>query len=66
LAPCQRPYGPIAGGYQVCEKWLKDRQNRPLDLDDIRTCCRIVTALKLTIGIQREIDALENLATPSV
>ncbi len=46
------------GGYQVCEKWLKDRRERRLDLDDIRTYCRIVTALKLTIGIQQEIDAL--------
>ncbi|MDQ1335715.1 MAG: hypothetical protein QG552_2665, partial [Thermodesulfobacteriota bacterium] len=46
------------GGYQVCEKWLKDRQERRLDLDDIRTYCRIVTALKLTIGIQEEINAL--------
>jgi hypothetical protein len=46
------------GGYQVCEKWLKDRRERCLDLDDIRTYCRIVTALKRTIGIQEEIDAL--------
>lgn len=46
------------GGYQVCEKWLKDRRERRLDLDDIRTYCRIVTALKLTIDIQIEIDAL--------
>jgi len=46
------------GGYQVCEKWLKDRIGRPLELDDIRTYCRIVTALNLTIEIQNEIDAL--------
>jgi len=46
------------GGYQVCEKWLKDRQERRLEVDDIRTYCRIVTALKLTLGIQREINAL--------
>ena len=45
------------GGYQVCEKWLKDRRERRLDLDDIRTFCRIVTALQLTIDVQREIDA---------
>jgi len=25
------------GGYQVCEKWLKDRRERRLDLADIRT-----------------------------
>jgi len=46
------------GGYQVCEKWLKDRRERRLELDDIRTYCRIVTALKRTIDIQAEINAL--------
>ena len=46
------------GGYQVCEKWLKDRWERRLELDDIRTYCRIVTALGLTIVIQAEIDTL--------
>ena len=46
------------GGYQVCEKWLKDRRERRLELDDIRTYCRIVTALGLTIVIQAEIDTL--------
>ena len=46
------------GGYQVCEKWLKDRRERRLELDDIRTYCRIVTALKLTIDIQGKIDNL--------
>lgn len=46
------------GGYQVCDKWLKDRRERRLELDDIRTYCRVVTALKLTIDIQNEIDAL--------
>ena len=53
------------GGYQVCEKWLKDRRERRLDLDDIRTYCRIVTALKLTIDVQREIDALYSEAEDS-
>lgn len=46
------------GGYQVCEKWLKDRKERRLELEDIRTYCHIVTALKRTIEIQEEIDAL--------
>ena len=32
------------GGYQVCDKWLKDRKDRRLTLDDIRTYCRLVTA----------------------
>ncbi len=46
------------GGYQVCEKWLKDRRERRLEIDDIRTYCRIVTALARTIEIQQEIDIL--------
>jgi hypothetical protein len=46
------------GGYQVCEKWLKDRRERHLEIDDIRTYCRIVTALARTIVLQRDIDAL--------
>ena len=46
------------GGYQVCEKWLKDRRERQLGMDDIKTYCRIVTALERTIEIQKEIDAL--------
>lgn len=44
------------GGYQVCEKWLKDRKERTLTLDEIKTYCKIVTALSKTIDLQNEID----------
>jgi len=44
------------GGYQVCDKWLKDRRERRLTLDEIRTYCRIVTALGKTIAVQQELD----------
>ena len=44
------------GGYQVCDKWLKDRKERSLKLDDIRTYCRMVTALAKTLEIQQELD----------
>jgi len=44
------------GGYQVCDKWLKDRKERVLSLDEIQTYCRIVTAIQETIKIQRAID----------
>ena len=44
------------GGYQVCDKWLKDRKDRRLALDDIRTYCRMVTAIGLTLAIQQELD----------
>lgn len=46
------------GGYQVLRKWLKDRKERRLSSDGIRTYCRIVTALQKTIEVQEEIDAL--------
>ncbi|MEK6692134.1 MAG: type ISP restriction/modification enzyme [Nitrospirota bacterium] len=44
------------GGYQVCDKWLKDRKGRTLSLDDIKHYCRIVTSLSKTIKIQKVID----------
>ncbi|MBU0561281.1 MAG: helicase [Bacteroidetes bacterium] len=44
------------GGYQVCEKWLKDRKGRTLTLEEIQTYCKIVTALSKTIELQKEID----------
>lgn len=44
------------GGYQVCDKWLKDRKDRELSLDEIETYCKIVTALSKTIDLQKEID----------
>ena len=44
------------GGYQVCDKWLKDRKERRLELDDIRTYCRMVTAIGITRTIQQELD----------
>ena len=44
------------GGYQVCEKWLKDRKERRLHTTDIRTYCRMVTAIERTITIQQQLD----------
>lgn len=44
------------GGYQVCEKWLKDRKGRALTKDDIAHYHKIVIALSETIRIMAEID----------
>ena len=44
------------GGYQVCEKWLKDRKGRMLSDDDITHYHRIVVALSETIRLMAEID----------
>jgi len=48
----------MIGGYQVCHKWLKDRKGRTLNHEDIKHYCRIVTALKKTIELQKELDRL--------
>ncbi|MGO8678124.1 MAG: type ISP restriction/modification enzyme [Limisphaerales bacterium] len=44
------------GGYQVCEKWLKDRRGRQLSVDDRDHYQRIVVALSETIRLMAEID----------
>ena len=48
------------GGYQVCEKWLKDRKKagRKLSADDLDHYQKIVVALNETIRLMREIDDL--------
>jgi hypothetical protein len=45
------------GGYQVCEKWLKDRRGRTLSYDDLEHYRKVVTALRETIRLMAEIDA---------
>ncbi len=45
------------GGYQVCEKWLKDRKGRKLSYDDIDTYRKITESIRQTIRIMAEIDA---------
>jgi predicted helicase len=44
------------GGYQVCQKWLKDRKGRQLSYDDIKHYHGIVAALAETIELQAMID----------
>jgi len=44
------------GGYQVCEKWLKDRKGRKLTKDDIEHYQKIIVALSETIRLMAEID----------
>jgi len=46
------------GGYQVCDKWLKDRKGGILSLDDIRHYCKVITAIGKTIQIQKTIDEI--------
>lgn len=44
------------GGYQVCDKWLKDRRGRTLTNSDLTHYGKIVVALKETIRLMAEID----------
>ncbi|HLP48921.1 MAG TPA: type ISP restriction/modification enzyme, partial [Candidatus Kapabacteria bacterium] len=46
------------GGYQVMDKWLKDRKGQALSLHDIHHYIRIAGALELTRQYQQKIDRL--------
>lgn len=46
------------GGYQPCEKWLKDRKGRVLSFDDIEHYRLIAGILAQTRALMAEIDAL--------
>lgn len=46
----------LLGGYQVCEKWLKDRRGEELLEEDICTYSRMIAALARTVAIMGEID----------
>jgi len=46
------------GGYQVCDKWLKDRKGRVLSGEDISHYQRVVVALRETIRLMGEIDQI--------
>jgi hypothetical protein len=53
------------GGYQVCDKWLKDRKGRTLTPAEIKQYCRMATALQKTIDIQCTVDKLYDEVDPS-
>lgn len=46
------------GGYQVLDKWLKDRNGRTLSLDNQLHFRKVITSLSQTIEIQERIDKL--------
>jgi hypothetical protein len=48
------------GGYQVCEKWLKDRKGRTLTLDDIEHYQKTAAALTQTRALMAQIDTMTN------
>jgi predicted helicase len=46
------------GGYQVAQKWLKDRKERVLSSEEVSHYCKVITALAETIKIQEGLDEL--------
>ena len=48
----------MIGGYQICEKWLKDRKKaeRALSTDDLKHYMKVIVALRETIRVMKEID----------
>ena len=46
------------GGYQVSEKWLKDRKGKELSSEEVAHYARVVTAIAETISIQQSLDDL--------
>ncbi len=46
------------GGYQIAQKWLKDRKGRTLTYDELTHYQRVIVALKETIRLMDEIDEL--------
>ena len=46
------------GGYQPAQKWLKDRKDRVLSVNDIRHYQRIIVALINTDKLMKEIDTI--------
>jgi predicted helicase len=49
-------WGYHVGGYQVCNKWLKDRKGRQLSYNDLTHYRGVVAALARTIELQAAID----------
>jgi predicted helicase len=46
------------GGYQVCQKWLKNRKGRELSFDDLVHYQNIISILGETIEIMNDIDQI--------
>ncbi|MDZ7660486.1 type ISP restriction/modification enzyme [Fodinibius sp.] len=51
------------GGYQPAEKWLKDRRDRELSIEEIQHYQKIIVALMETDRIMRKIDGVWGLTT---
>jgi type I restriction-modification system DNA methylase subunit/SOS-response transcriptional repressor LexA len=55
---CEEVWSIQIGGYQVCEKWLKDRKGRRLSNEEVALYQKIVVALDETTKVMKEIDEI--------
>jgi predicted helicase len=46
------------GGYQVLDKWLKDRIGKILSAEDVNHYLKIISTLKYTMDLQKQIDEI--------
>jgi hypothetical protein len=46
------------GGYQVCQKWLKDRKGRELNFDDISHYQNIISIISETMKMMEDVDRI--------
>ena len=46
------------GGYQVCQKWLKDRKSRELNYHDLIHYKNIIAAIYETISMMKKVDKI--------
>jgi len=46
------------GGYQVLDKWIKDRVGRNLSREEAEYYLKVITSLQNTIELQKEVDKL--------
>ena len=51
----------MIGGYQVLDKWLSDRKNKTLNIDELLHYLKIIVSLRETIKIMGEIDKITKL-----
>jgi len=56
MEKCSHSYQYRVSVYQVLDKWLKDRKERRLTLDEIKNYCRTASAIIKTVEIQKELD----------
>lgn len=52
----------MIGGYQVLDKWLSERKNKTLNIDELLHYLKIIVSLRETIKIMRDIDKVINIA----